>query len=410
MEASDGAAEKPDDTWLLKPPAPDDAGAETQGSFHFQHECTARACIPMIVRRGVIAVVCEEHEDFVTFYEAAPPELVSVKHRDGSRGPWTFAALCTDGGVEHLFTRWLSTGKRAGCRVMTNGSLKTGTGQARPLADACHSRDADRIEPWVTKVAKQLEAESEDIREFLMVLSIEAGLPGKDHLGSVNITELVVPACETLKLDPSLAQGCYQRIVAAIARANRDAVGDPIDLLEVVGDPNRLDEEATHDRRLRRRRLDRDLIASLIFPPVTSVAQLELGADNLDAPAASRLRQKLEAGGLGPTVVDTAVELRASWYGFESSRRNDLPGGDPFFDDLRLRVRELAGLSESRVADPRHQYGPELHLDLRKTVSTQALPPVMRFPIDDQLLQGLIFQLTDECKVWWSPKFELRPT
>ena len=284
---------------------------------------------------------------------------------------------------------------------MTNGSLKTGTGQARPLADACHSRDADRIEPWVTKVAKQLEAESEDIREFLMVLSIEAGLPGKDHLGWVDITELVVPACETLKLDPSLAQGCYQRIVAAIARANRDAVGDPIDLLEVVGDPNRLDEEATHDRRLRRRRLDRDLIASLIFPPVTSVAQLGLGADNLDAPAASRLRQKLEAGGLGPTVVDTAVELRASWYGFESSRRNDLPGGDPFFDDLRLRVRELAGLSESRVADPRHQYraraasGPAQDCQHASVATCDAVshrrsaPSRPHLPTDGQL-QGLV--------------------
>ena len=388
----------------------DDSGVRTQSAFRFQHECTARLCIPMFVRESVLFVVCEEHEDFVVFYEAAPPELVSVKHRDPSRGAWTFDALLSDGGVEHLYDRWLATGRSAGCRLMTNGALKTGENQARAFADACHSRDVTLLESWAKKVIDKLQIKGSkaeaQVRHFCQGLSIESDLPGRAHIGAVNLRELVSPALERCGIETGLAEACYERLLDAIARANRDAVGDRIDLIDVVADPSRLEPEAALDRRLARRTIDRDVATSLLLGPSTTVPSLGAPRGTDPPPHASRLQLKLKHGGLGPTAIASAVGLRAAWYGYERARRLNVPGGDRAFDDLRTRVQELVALSESRQ-DRSKQYAAAMHIDIRDTVNVGALMSAPSFPLDDQLLQGLVFQLTDECTVWWSDEFDV---
>jgi hypothetical protein len=35
-------------------------------------------------------------------------DLASVKHRGRNRGTWSIAGLCDDGGLTHLFDRWLA--------------------------------------------------------------------------------------------------------------------------------------------------------------------------------------------------------------------------------------------------------------------------------------------------------------
>lgn len=399
--------DRPETAWLLQRPAPDDAGAQTQSSFRFQHECTARACAPLLVRERVTFVICEEHEDFIVFLEDSAPELVSVKHRDASRGAWTFDSLLTDGGVAHLFERWLATGQRARCRLMTNGALRSGDGQARVFASACHSRDPTQVRPWARKLVAKLKLKRRDaedvVTRFAIVLSIEADLPSRSYIGAVNLRELIVPAMERAGLQPDGAEDCYERLLAAIARCNRDAVGDRVDMLEIVADPDRMSAEIVANRRLARRTIDRDTAASLLLAPSRSTAP-RLSVD-ADAPAASRLQAKLRQGGLGPTAIAAAVRLRAAWYAYEKTRRLSVPGGDAAFDDLRVRVQELAGLSESRQ-DRTAIYGTFMHLDVRQTVTVDALGSSPPFHVDDQLLQGLVFQLTDECFIWWSERFD----
>ncbi len=93
--------------WLGEHEPPEDSGAQTQSRFRFQHECTARSCVGMLVLDRVASVVCEEHEDFVVIYADGAVELVSVKHRENSKGPWTFArsarkvvsGICTAAGL-----------------------------------------------------------------------------------------------------------------------------------------------------------------------------------------------------------------------------------------------------------------------------------------------------------------------
>jgi hypothetical protein len=397
--------------WLAEHGPPDDAGAETQSRFRFQHECTARSCIAMLLDGGVVSVVCEEHEDFVVIYADRTFELVSVKHRENSQGPWNFASLCANGGVKHLYDRWLATGRRARCRVMTNAGLKPGSLEAGGFVRACQSREASRIVPFSSKLAKALGTTNrERASEFAVALSVESDLPDRRHIAAVNLRDLFWPALESLGVAHALAELCYEGVLTVIASANRDQVGERVDLRAALLDPARFDATSQADRRIRRRTITREAVLDVLQQQARPEASLvPSGPDATPAPPPSRLQRKLDAGGLGPTVIETAVQLRGSWYAFESARRASVPGGDPAFEELRLRVQELAGLSESRM-DRSAPYGPAMHLDLRQTVTAQHLAGNLPFALDDQLLQGLVFQLTDECKVWFSDAFELGET
>lgn len=395
--------------WLAEHPSPADEGAETQSRFRYQHECTARSCIPLLAQgTDVVAVVCEEHEDFIVLYEGAAPELVSVKHREPSQGPWTFTTLCSDGGIQHLFDRWQGTGGQAACRLMTNAGLSPGADGAGAFANACHSQDTEALKPWISKLCVRLGLSNKnaDVGEFAERLSIESGLPAREHIAASNLRDLVVPAIEALGLASSSAQLCYARLLEMIASANRDAVGDPVNLLDYAGDPRRFDPSTAASRRLRRREINRDRIKEILAPDTPRGVQLTPENPSTPPPSPSRLQQKLAQGGLGPTSIDTAVRLRASWYAIESANRASVPGGDPALEDLRLRVQELVAACEAR-ADRSNSYGEAMYLDMRESVTTSALDNSVPFALDDKLLQGLVFQLTDECRVWWSEVFEL---
>jgi Cap4 dsDNA endonuclease len=394
--------------WLGEHEPPEDSGAQTQSRFRFQHECTARSCVGMLVLDGVASVVCEEHEDFIVIYADGVVELVSVKHREESKGPWTFATLCSEGGVRHLYDRWLATGRRARCRVMTNAGVKPGELEAREFIAACQSRQAEQIEPYIEKLDTVLGSQDRDrVREFALVLSIESALPGRPHIAAVNVRDFYWPALEELGLVYDVVEPYYDRVLDLIARANRDQIGERLDLRDALLDPGRFDEAAATDRRIKRRTISRDDMFDAMQPltqPARSFVAPDPGAP--PPPPPSRMQRKLAAGELGPTMIETAVQLRAQWYAFESARRANVPGGDPAFEALRLRVAALAGESESRM-NSSEPYGKAMHLDLLKTVVTGRLPADVPFALDDQLLQGLVFQLTDECKVWFSETFDV---
>ena len=212
----------------------------------------ARSCVGMLVLDRVASVVCEEHEDFVVIYADGAVELVSVKHRENSKGPWTFATLCSEGGVRHLYGRWLATGRSARCRVMTNAGVKPGKLEASEFIAACQSRQAAQVEPYLEKLQTALGSQDRNrVREFALVLSVESALPGRPHIAAVNLREFYWPALEELGLVYDFVEPYYDRVLDLIARANRDQVGERLDLRDALLDPGRFDEAATTDRRIK---------------------------------------------------------------------------------------------------------------------------------------------------------------
>ncbi|MGW2684598.1 dsDNA nuclease domain-containing protein [Streptomyces sp. NPDC001414] len=117
----------------------EDSGSDTLGRYRYQAEVAARDCLAMLTQDAIDFVVCEWHEDFVVAWTDGSVELVSVKHREGTQGPWTLAELCKSGGLTHLFDRWCACECAANVRLRlaTNAALKPGKGNAGVLARMC---------------------------------------------------------------------------------------------------------------------------------------------------------------------------------------------------------------------------------------------------------------------------------
>lgn len=111
--------------------------------------------------------------------------------------------------------------------------------------------------------------------------------------------------------------------------------------------------------------------------------------------------RKLEAGGIGPTNVENAKQLRADWTDHVTRWRREVPGSDHEWLDLRTRVFATAAEAELEI-ETVDVYGEAMLRAVSRHLEDEQLQGLVGFPLDDKLLLGLVFQLTDECRVWWS--------
>jgi len=206
------------------------------------------------------------------------------------------------------------------------------------------------------------------------------------------------PLMRRLGLPIEADEVAYERLLGQIARASTDRARAPDALLEAMLAADGHAAVAVLRRRVAQRTLTADEIASCLRGlPTTSPRLTEAPT----APAPTSLVRKLEAGQVGPTAVRAAQRLRAAWYDLEARWRG-LPGGGEEFGDLRIRAQALAAEVESEVAS-QVGYGARMHSRLAQRLAGGELVSQAPVMLDKELLLGLIFQLTDECEVWWSP-------
>lgn len=381
----------------------EDVGAETLARYRFQSEVASRPVFATLSGR-VRAVICEWHEDHVIFFEDGSSELVSVKHREPDQGPWTLALLSSD-ALPHLFSRWRDTGKRSTCLLATNGALKS---QARALAEACAGQDDSTLGELAAELAAKLGATSvSEAHHFLRILTIEAELPSRKDIAASNLHSYVRPALTAAGLDERVAEATYEAVVAKIETASRDRFAASHVLLEYIGNPDRLRIDVERGRLLEARTITADHVR-------LAVSQAGTAGRPLLAPRAvsraTNLVRKLEAGGFGPTQIESAQRLRAVWTEFEAAHRSGLPGVDDELEDLRSRVQASAGEAEGdarRARTPGQTYGLEMYASMKNHVRSELIGLPRSLPIDDRLLEGLVYQLTDECPVWWSDRIDV---
>ena len=379
---------------------PDDTGGATAARYRFQAEVIAREAI-VCLASGRGAVVCEWQEDAI-IVRADGVELLSVKHLEVSQGRWTRHQLVISGGLRHLYERWSATGRRARCRLATNGGLDA---DARRLRDACASGSEESIADVARDVCGSMGATVDDILPFLRVLRVEDELPARRHIGAVNVVKIMRPALRKLGYTSLSADDAYEAIVRAVEIASRDRP-ETSDALDVVLDPTRLDELTSTRRRLADRTLRPDTLRVAVSGARGSDrVRLVMGS----GPTATALEQKLRAGGLGMTTVQAAKALRATWSLFEREMLDPLAGpGD--LDDFAVRLIESAGeaeLAAMAARDVDGTWGRLMHQLIRDRIAAGSVvvPPFV--PKQDELIVGYIYELTDRCHIWWSEPFEL---
>ena len=399
MDTSSGqSGDAPLDHPILGIPAIEDQGVVAGEGFGFQYDCIAKCAIKMLSDESLVLVVCETHEDSILIFSDSSAELVSCKARSPSK-PYTVPALLSDGGVLHLFDRWDYTGREARCRVMTDGALKDG--DAKQLQADCHSREPAKLAAWAEKLKEQFGASADDVAAFLGGLTIDTGHGPRDKLGEIIAFHFLRPHIKKAKLAVDRCLDYYRVILGEVERRCQTAAADPWEeasLLAASRDP----ERAAHRARLRTRSLDRAQVEACLYGPPPEMP-LDASPDSVDH---TRMVAKLERGDVGPVGISAAKRLRASWYALEEARKLRAPGAHSGFEDLRARVLLIAAAAERQI-DREEPYGERLYEALAETLTLAALQETPVAALTDEHLLGLIFQLTDECELFFSQRFDV---
>ena len=416
----------------------EDSGSDTLGRYRYQAEVAARDCLAMLTQDAIDFVVCEWHEDFVVAWADGSVELVSVKHREGTQGPWTLAELCKSGGLTHLFDRWCACECAANVRLRlaTNAALKPGRGNAGVLARMCGP------EPEVTAgliamaedVARQMlkvrwkhpypnvpetpvckvadiqipEGFLDKVLRFLAVLEISCKPPHRENITDVNIQRLLVPAVEQLQLAHVDLEKTYRAVVDRIERANRDE-SDRGQLAVYIADPSRVRHSTQMHQRIGRRRITRDIIRQEFVYSSVQLPTFPRGQAHLVAPGGTKLRRKLSRGLVPSDEAAFAERLRSAWYTTWAERRSGLAGDETDLLNLSTDVLALAfecrSHARGQVAES-SAFGGRMNDLLAERLKIDALPSPPPFQLNHLHLRGLAYQLCDECLFFFSEPFD----
>jgi hypothetical protein len=284
---------------------------------------------------------------------------------------------------------------------MTNAKAVTGERKAKGLIEACHG---GRPEPWIDDVRAWTGSDDTDeVRAFLMAFSTDDPTGAREHIAAINLQDVVRPVLGLVDLGHLRAEDAYERVLTLVAGCNRDEPVDANSMLRYLADPDRASSRVRAQERVGRRAIDRERLYEVLLEPLIPEPLAQLSFDDGPHRDGSTLERKLVLGGFGPTTINAAQLLRANWEALETRWRADAPGGDPVFANLRARALAAAAKAE-RATKGKPDYGVAMHEVVERDFAVQALAHKPPFALSDEQLLGLIYELTDECRVWWSPR------
>lgn len=424
----------------------DDAGAQTADRYEWQAAMATADALSVyrdVLENGRSAadydagIICEHHEDWVVVV-AGEAELVSGKHRDPSVAVFTtIAQLLGDGGLAHLFGRWHAMGELPYCRLVTTAGLGRGAAQelneaARALRDLANdgqmllaSGAHERVIAQFTKglqqtprflpgswraavdagVADPAGEHLEQAGRFLSMLRIDEARPSRTLVGHAAPDMYCAPVLRTLGCDVLLAVSVWEAVMALFRARMRAAGPTPRGGLPYV--------QAGQARLGAAALAQRELAARTVTIPDLDVA-IQKAISNragylplVPPPRVTRLGIKMEEGLCADNSIERAEQLRSDYRGYWSDRGN----GDPLARPVQRRLRRaLLRISDDATAaiagSGAPLRGPELWREIKARVEAM---PSGEWPedLDADLRLGGICDLTAQCMVWFSERFDV---
>lgn len=435
---------------LLTTAPPEDAGARTADLYDWQAAMAAADGLAMyrdalddagaLSSDGDDRIVCEHHEDWA-MVSGSDAELVSAKHREPSTGAFTTVAQLVDGGLAHLFVRWMALGGTPTLRLVTCAGLAS---NARALHEATRSLQTQRLQgsqlappdvvvSVVEEFIKTLLLRREGlpprlhpaegvtranllvtdeqyhlVTAFLSMLSIDHGRPQRSLVSHAAPSMYVKPVLERLGF-PGVPVEAVWEAVLGFFRVRMRAAGQ----LSRGALPNVMAYRpggsplgATELRRSVESRLitlsDIDLVVRRAVKSPAGYLPLAAAFGNIN-----HLSVKMAAGKCRDISIERAEHLRRDYQQFWRDRRDAQPGSvaaQPALRRLMLKAADQATATLKTDAGP---YGAALWDALADGVT--GIPAAQRpNGLDDELTLGGICDLANQCKIWFSARFDVR--
>jgi len=400
---------------------PDDSGASTADRYEWQAMVATADVLslyyPAIVAPGdsefrSFEVICEHHEDWAVI-RGASAEIVSGKHREASIGPFgSLHAILTDGGVLHLFERWLALQRLPRCRLVTSSGL---SGAAARLMDVCdHLRaptspprlDEDEVEVTIDEFASAIvhlcqrtnsalsaTVRAGDVRSFMTSLWVDGGQARREHFADMASQRYGRPVADRLG-HPGMGDAVWEGVLSLV-RVRMRAAGASAGgkLPTVLG--------LAHDPALASR--------SLTFADVDFAARNALRHPRGYFPLprlvkANRMAVKMAQGGCSDNAIERADQLRLQYRAFWRVRN-----GSPMVSDLQRQLSNVLIRVVDETTDsvrfPGASWGADLWRELgSRFAAIRDTPEAQGLSVD--LLLGGVSELANLCRAWYSERFD----
>ena len=423
----------------------DDTGAWTTDLYEWQAVVAAADGLRMyldaldaagnLTRPENSRLICEHHEDWVALRNQ-DAELVSAKHPGLAFGAYTTPnSLADDGGVAHLFNRWLAMQEKPTCRLVTAAGV---SGPAQKLVELARTARDQRVageefapdneqeqlltsfgrallkhcpglsERWTSLDGRQPESiptaeHRQQIIRFLSVFTFQDSVP-KKYAAHAAPSMFAQPVLDRLR--SSAPAGSVWEAVLAVFRIRMRAAGPaptgglPAVLSFPLGSraPTLAELEAGLTSRI-------VTLSDIDLAIRTAIANPSGFARLPRLVRTTRLAIKMEVGGCSDNTVERAEQLRADYVDYW----RDLQMADPTARSRQQRLhRVLLRISDAATTQVKQQnvlWGVDLWWRLEADLDHQRsdLPADM----DGDLALGGLCELSNRCRVWFSDSFDI---
>lgn len=424
----------------------DDAGARTADLYHWQAAMAAADGLVLLTRaladdpdlktQHGTRLICEHHEDWM-IDAGQDRELVSAKHRERATGPWTtISILIHDGGIGHLFARWLMFGKAVRCRLVSPAAVsKEAAGlfrcpeiarqviageeipqEDRALLDSCVDTCVQALKvyrknlppEWVAeKGLKAVEVEVNDVdravvRAFLSTLTLDLGRPDRDVATHAAPSLYTLPLLNLLNQPEGIASTVWRAVLPLFESRMRARGPAGLDALPPVGvplgtstDPNLLSRSLTLAELLAAIRTVLTYPAAYVpLAPLTTISTLSV---------------KLAQGGCSDTSIARAEHLRRDYASYRRARERNVPASRAERGAIERFLLRVADEETHIARTPVGHWGAPLWHALSARLQQEPMGDVAS-DLDGDLALGGVCELTSRCKVWFSPHFDVTQT
>ncbi|AZO45295.1 DUF4297 domain-containing protein [Mesorhizobium sp. BR1-1-3] len=397
-----------------------DPGDETERNFRYQHQYGV--VILAAVRRGTlnyIALYCEHHEDFLAERPDGLFDGYQIKTSRPENGAWTLASAALTKSIGRFVDLVTAFPGQVGKFVFVSNSdvdsvTPASTDDKRrgrcPRLMLDHVRscsEADGIQPPFRNtfgaLAAELGAEKAHLFEVLRRLEIVKG-PSREEFDAALAQEHIGGLSECAHLAPDPLRELCNDLVARFHRAASLYVVDPDRHLAKVASGT-IDDPVITAKRI--------IIADVALVPVSRISDTfrYQGSPTISLGQVRPkriLEQKLARGGVGALVDYMKAREQAAEYHFLEEQAKDPVAAARQLRQVEEAVHGECLESYMALHTPGAPFGQAMFNEVAtrlRSLETKRKDLLGGAPYE--LLMGTAALLTDDCRVWWSDRFQI---
>jgi hypothetical protein len=377
-----------------------DHGAESSRRDIFQNHFAAKWCIEMLFDESISEVICEYGEDLV-LKKNGDYELYQVKTKQESVSDWkledlipiiakTFAMAPYFGNVSRycFVSNEGATGNLYDLKTIINQRLDTWNEKEQGFFDQFCQNNCHKILKEMQRVDPENKDTVASLKLKLPLLEIMTDFHHMEFIHDTNIRRLR-EAIEQNHISSSLITYTNDEIIAVYES-----------IMGLVG-------KATIGRTRTEKTIVKEQVIKCLGQPLKRRAcyRFPTQEEINQAPGRTRLERKLYLGGFTSMFTDDARELMVTVK--NQARKWDFGQATELLEDVRVRVKHICVDNYDKVClsyPDKEAVGRVIWDELKKD-----LPSLMAYYeaqnllfIDDLFLKGIVWELTSECKLYWS--------